>query len=133
MLPRDVVGDESAVRALQLASAAGFFGRRFANGLFRLLPVVAFRGRRAGRRGGGPRLKNERGEHRELGYPLGFLIVILGRQQLFTENTLTPILPLLRDKDRSTALNVLRLWVLVLASNILGVRAGRDEEQPAVQ
>src|SRR5947209_8528391 len=29
-----------------------------------------------------------------LGYPLGFLIVILGRQQLFTENTLTPIIPL---------------------------------------
>ena len=30
-----------------------------------------------------------------LGYPVGFLIVILGRQQLFTENTLTAIIPLL--------------------------------------
>src|SRR4051812_30179237 len=29
-----------------------------------------------------------------LGYSIGFLIVILGRQQLFTENTLTVILPL---------------------------------------
>jgi formate-nitrite transporter family protein len=28
-----------------------------------------------------------------LGYPLGFLIVIIGRQQLFTENTLTAIIP----------------------------------------
>ena len=32
----------------------------------------------------------------KLGYSLGFLIVILGRQQLFTKNTLTVILPLLR-------------------------------------
>jgi hypothetical protein len=40
----------------------------------------------------------------------GGLIVILGRQQLFTENTHTPILPLLRRKDTSAFLNVLRLW-----------------------
>src|SRR5215207_8851999 len=35
----------------------------------------------------------------KFGYSVGFLIVILGRQQLFTENTLTPVLPLLRRKD----------------------------------
>jgi len=29
-----------------------------------------------------------------LGYPVGFLIVVLARQQLFTENTITPVLPL---------------------------------------
>src|SRR5262245_46019295 len=29
-----------------------------------------------------------------MGYPIGFLIVILGRQQLVTEITITPILPL---------------------------------------
>jgi formate-nitrite transporter family protein len=29
-----------------------------------------------------------------IGYPLGFLIVIIGRQQLFTENTLAAIIPL---------------------------------------
>src|SRR5205809_7766944 len=34
----------------------------------------------------------------KFGYPMGFLIVVLGRQQLFTENTLTPILPLLKKK-----------------------------------
>jgi formate-nitrite transporter family protein len=32
----------------------------------------------------------------KLGYPIGFLIVILGSQQLFTENTLTPMVPLLQ-------------------------------------
>jgi formate/nitrite transporter FocA (FNT family) len=56
----------------------------------------------------------------KLGYPLGFLIVILGRQQLFTENTLTPMLPLLRDRKASTARNVARLWGLVLSANIVG-------------
>jgi formate/nitrite transporter FocA (FNT family) len=56
----------------------------------------------------------------KLGYSVGFLIVILGRQQLFTENTLTPMLPLLQRKDGRTALNVLRLWAVVLAANLLG-------------
>lgn len=55
-----------------------------------------------------------------LGYTLGFVIVVLGRQQLFTENTLTPILPLLRNRDLSTLLRVGRLWALVLAANVLG-------------
>src|SRR4051812_19746867 len=35
----------------------------------------------------------------KLGYSIGFLVVILGRQQLFTENTLTPVLPVLQRKD----------------------------------
>ena len=55
-----------------------------------------------------------------LGYCVGFLIVILGRQQLFTENTLTVILPVLLHKDRKTLFNVARLWSVVLASNIVG-------------
>jgi formate/nitrite transporter FocA (FNT family) len=55
-----------------------------------------------------------------LGYCVGFLIVILGRQQLFTENTLTVILPVLLHKDRETFLNVARLWSIVLSSNIVG-------------
>lgn len=54
----------------------------------------------------------------KLGYALGFLIVILGRQQLFTENTLTPILPLLHR--RASFGNVLRLWGTVLAANLVG-------------
>ncbi len=40
-----------------------------------------------------------------VGYSVGFLIVILGRQQLFTENTLTVVLPLLLRKDLSTLLD----------------------------
>jgi formate/nitrite transporter FocA (FNT family) len=54
------------------------------------------------------------------GYCVGFLIVILGRQQLFTENTLTVILPLLLHKNSSTLGKVARLWVVVLCSNIVG-------------
>jgi formate-nitrite transporter family protein len=59
----------------------------------------------------------------KLGYSIGFLIVILGRQQLFTENTLTPILPLLQHRDRQTLGNVLRLWAVVLLANLLGTLA----------
>ncbi|HKS28078.1 MAG TPA: formate/nitrite transporter family protein [Pyrinomonadaceae bacterium] len=56
----------------------------------------------------------------KFGYSIGFLIVILGRQQLFTENTLTPMLPLLKRKDGKTLLNVARLWAVVLVANLLG-------------
>ncbi|HEY2324299.1 MAG TPA: formate/nitrite transporter family protein [Thermoanaerobaculia bacterium] len=55
-----------------------------------------------------------------LGYPVGFIIVILGRQQLFTENTLTVILPLLTKRNRETFLNVCRLWAAVLVANLIG-------------
>ena len=55
-----------------------------------------------------------------LGYCVGFLIVILGRQQLFTENTLTVILPLLLKKNAKVGLQVLRLWATVLTANIAG-------------
>jgi formate/nitrite transporter FocA (FNT family) len=58
-----------------------------------------------------------------LGYTFGFLIVVLGRQQLFTENTITPVLPLLYHRDRKTGLRVLRLWGLVLAANLLATWA----------
>jgi formate/nitrite transporter FocA (FNT family) len=54
----------------------------------------------------------------KLGYTAGFLIVVLGRQQLFTENTLTPILPLLHNRNPYTLMRVLRLWGLVLIANI---------------
>lgn len=56
----------------------------------------------------------------KLGYPLGFLLVIIGRQQLFTENTLTPIIPLLARRNMATLLQVLRLWITVLVSNLVG-------------
>jgi formate/nitrite transporter FocA (FNT family) len=56
----------------------------------------------------------------KFGYSIGFLIVVLGRQQLFTENTLTPILQLLHRKNLRTLLQVIRLWTTVLAANIVG-------------
>jgi formate/nitrite transporter FocA (FNT family) len=57
----------------------------------------------------------------KLGYAAGFLIVILGRQQLFTEQTLTVVLPLLSKNRREGSLNnVARLWTVVLLSNLLG-------------
>lgn len=56
-----------------------------------------------------------------IGYTLGFLVVILGRQQLFTENTVTAILPLLDDPDKRQKIGpVVRLWVVVLAANLAG-------------
>ncbi len=56
----------------------------------------------------------------KLGYSIGFLIVVLGRQQLFTENTLTPILQLLQRKDRQTLMHVARLWTTVFSANMVG-------------
>lgn len=55
-----------------------------------------------------------------LGYPLGFLLVIVGRQQLFTENTLTAIIPLLTRRTSAAFFSVLRLWAIVLVSNLVG-------------
>lgn len=54
------------------------------------------------------------------GYSLGFLIVVLGRQQLFTENTLTVILPLLTERKMRMLRNVARLWTTVFLANLLG-------------
>lgn len=56
----------------------------------------------------------------KLGYSFGFLIVILGSQQLFTENTLTPIVPLLSRKSRTRLKHVSRLWAIVLTGNLIG-------------
>jgi formate/nitrite transporter FocA (FNT family) len=56
----------------------------------------------------------------KLGYSVGFVIVILGSQQLFTENTLTPIVPLLSHRTSERLRNVMRLWGAVLVTNIIG-------------
>ena len=60
----------------------------------------------------------------KFGYALGFLIVILGRQQLFTEQTLSSILPLLSsDRPHGNLANVARLWTIVLIANVVGTAA----------
>jgi formate/nitrite transporter FocA (FNT family) len=56
-------------------------------------------------------------------YPIGFIVVIVGRQQLFTENTLYPVAVLLDDTRREHLWNLLRLWVVVLVTNVLGALA----------
>jgi formate/nitrite transporter FocA (FNT family) len=58
-----------------------------------------------------------------LGYTVGFLIVILGRMQLFTENTITPILPLLLAPTRSNVAKTARLWGIVFTANLVGCAA----------
>lgn len=58
-----------------------------------------------------------------LGYTLGFILVILSRLQLFTENTLTPILPLLARPSARTLWRTLRLWGIVLLANMVGTAA----------
>ncbi|GBR73741.1 formate/nitrite transporter [Acidiphilium acidophilum DSM 700] len=57
------------------------------------------------------------------GYSVGFIIAVLGRQQLFTESTLTAILPLLTRRNGETALAVGRLWAIVLVMNLVGTWA----------
>jgi len=59
----------------------------------------------------------------KLGYSVGFLIVVLGRQQPFTENTLTVVLPVLRLRDSLMFGNVARLWATVLIANLAGALA----------
>jgi formate/nitrite transporter FocA (FNT family) len=54
------------------------------------------------------------------GYSVGFIIVVLGRQQLFTENTLTAVLPVVTRRDLSTLLSAGRLWAIVLVANLFG-------------
>ena len=54
-------------------------------------------------------------------YPLGFIVVILGRSQLFTENTLYPVALVLTEPRQIW--NTLRLWATVLPSNMLGALA----------
>ena len=56
----------------------------------------------------------------KFGYSVGFLIVILGRQQLFTETTLTVILPLLAKQTLERIFGVLRLWSVILGANLVG-------------
>jgi formate/nitrite transporter FocA (FNT family) len=51
-------------------------------------------------------------------YPVGFLIIVLGRYQLFTENTLTPVVLVLTKL--ASLRNLLRLWGVVLVANMIG-------------
>jgi formate/nitrite transporter FocA (FNT family) len=55
-----------------------------------------------------------------LGYPIGFLLVILGRLQLFTESTVTAMLPLATKPSPESLAKTLRLWGIVIGANLVG-------------
>jgi len=55
-----------------------------------------------------------------IGYSTGFLAVILARQQLFTENTLTAVLPVMTSPTLANFGRLLRLWGVVLLGNLAG-------------
>ena len=55
-----------------------------------------------------------------IGYSAGFLAVILARQQLFTENTLTAVLPVMTEPSLRNFGRLLRLWSVVLLGNLAG-------------
>lgn len=54
------------------------------------------------------------------GYTFGFVIVILARQQLFTENTVTAVLPIMHKPTIGNIGLLLRLWGIVLLGNLIG-------------
>ncbi|MAM63004.1 formate/nitrite transporter family protein [Maritimibacter sp. UBA3975] len=55
-----------------------------------------------------------------LGYSVGFLVVILGRMQLFTENTITTVLPVISRRSMWCLNRTARLWGLVMTANVVG-------------
>jgi formate/nitrite transporter FocA (FNT family) len=55
-----------------------------------------------------------------LGYALGFVIVILSRLQLFTENTLSVVLPVLAKPSADHLWRSARLWAVVFIANLVG-------------
>jgi formate/nitrite transporter FocA (FNT family) len=54
------------------------------------------------------------------GYSIGFLMAVLARQQLFTETTITVVLPVLANFTRENVRSLLRMWAIVLAANFAG-------------
>lgn len=54
------------------------------------------------------------------GYSVGFIMVVLSRQQLFTENTITVVLPVMADFTARAVGMMARMWVIVLAANVAG-------------
>ncbi len=55
-----------------------------------------------------------------LGYSLGFVVTIIARQQLFTENTMTAVLPLMTKPSLAKLVSLARLWGTVLLGNVIG-------------
>jgi formate/nitrite transporter FocA (FNT family) len=54
------------------------------------------------------------------GYSVGFIMVVLSRQQLFTENTLTVVLPVMAEPTSRNLALIARIWTIVLLANLTG-------------
>lgn len=54
------------------------------------------------------------------GYCVGFLMAVMGRQQLFTESTITVVLPVFADLNWANIWRMARLWTIVLVANLVG-------------
>src|SRR5665647_3226439 len=54
------------------------------------------------------------------GYCVGFLMAVMGRQQLFTESTITAVLPVFADLNGANIWRMARLWTIVLVANLVG-------------
>lgn len=54
------------------------------------------------------------------GYCVGFLMVVLSRQQLFTESTITAVIPVTAAPSWHSVVQMGRLWGIVLAANLAG-------------
>jgi formate/nitrite transporter FocA (FNT family) len=103
-------GDEELSRPLSSLSWSGF-----AAGIALSFSIYgkAFLHNAVGDASWGPVVSN-------FGYSLGFLMVVMGRLQLFTENTITAVLPLLADFNRSRLICMVRLWIVVFLTNMAG-------------
>jgi formate/nitrite transporter FocA (FNT family) len=55
-----------------------------------------------------------------LGYSVGFIMVVLSRQQLFTENTITAVLPVMAEFNGRNLWRLCRMWGIVFAANMAG-------------
>lgn len=55
-----------------------------------------------------------------LGYTLGFVLVILSRLQLFTENTISPVLPTIAVPSVRNLRSLGRIWCISFGANLLG-------------
>jgi formate/nitrite transporter FocA (FNT family) len=56
----------------------------------------------------------------DLGYSVGFVMVVMARQQLFTETTVTAVLPVMAKFDARNLGKLARMWAVVLAANFAG-------------
>jgi len=56
----------------------------------------------------------------DLGYSVGFVMVVMSRQQLFTENTVTAVLPVIAEFSGPHLVKLARMWGVVLIANFVG-------------